>query len=199
MTSASSSVVGVACGIFRTEIQSLRSAGRIGIPFRYLSSMLHMAPDGLDRQAQTLVAAERRHGNGVVLAYGDCSPHMLEIEASPGVARTSGINCCEIMLGRRAYRELRSKGAFFIMPEWALRWREIFESGLGLDGKNARAFMTDMHTGLLYLDTGLVPVPEAVLAEMADYCGLPWELLPLPLDHLLESLGKASERIGHHD
>ncbi|MBF0552553.1 MAG: DUF1638 domain-containing protein [Deltaproteobacteria bacterium] len=198
MTGTLTHITGVACAILRREIEALQSAGLINLQFRYLSSMLHMAPARLDEQLQRLVAVERRKGHPVVLAYGDCCAHMLDLETDPGVARTSGINCCEIVLGRETYRRLRAEGAFFLMPEWALRWREVFEQELGLKGENARDFMTDMHTKMIYLDTGLMPAPLAVLAEVSDFAGLPCGILPVTLEPLLANLTAAGERIKHH-
>ena len=42
-------------------------------------------------------------------------------------------------------------------------WPEMGE--LGLLGPTARTFMREMHSRLIYLDTGLVPVPNADLSE----------------------------------
>ncbi|MBF0525321.1 MAG: DUF1638 domain-containing protein [Deltaproteobacteria bacterium] len=198
MTVPSTRITGIACAIFRREIEALQSAGLLDFPFRYLSSMLHITPAGLEDQLQGLISAERRKGRPVLLVYGDCCAHMLDFEAGPGVARTSGINCCEIVLGREIYRRLRAEVAFFLMPEWALRWREIFEQELGLHGENARDFMTDMHAKMIYLDTGLMPVPQAVLAEMSDFAGLPCGVLPVTLEPLLANMRDACERIKYH-
>ncbi len=197
MPDATVPIGGLACSIFRQEIEALRAAGQITWPFHYLGSMLHMAPDRLETQLEAAWAA-RRPGQALVLAYGDCCAHMLDFEARPGVARTQGLNCCEIMLGRAAYRQLRAAGAFFLIPEWAHRWREIFEQELGLRGQTAQDFMREMHTRLVYLDTGLAPIPHPLLADISAYAGLPMQILPLTLEPLLASLREAGERIARH-
>jgi hypothetical protein len=113
---------------------------------------------------------------------------LLATRYQPGVRRTEGINCCEIILGRDTYRQLRREGAFFLMPEWALSWRKIFVSQLGLLGPRAKSFMQEMHTKLIYLDTGILPVPQAELAEASEFLGLPVEILPVSLAPLLANL-----------
>jgi hypothetical protein len=197
MPPITSPIAGLACSIFRQEIEALRAAGQIHWPFRYLGSMLHMTPDRLEQQLQSTLDAWPAN-QPILLAYGDCCPHMLDLESRPQVARTHGINCCEVLLGRAAYRKLRAEGAFFLIPEWAWRWREIFEQTLGLQGETARDFMRDMHTALIYLDTGLTPIPHPTLADISAYSGLPLSILPITLDPLLASLNEAADRIAPH-
>lgn len=188
MKPGSQSLVCLACSIFRAEIGRLQETQRLTIPVRFLSSMLHLNPDRLERGLDEQIAQEKVKGARVVLAFGDCCPHMTELEAPHQVVRTAGINCCEILLGSKEYRRLRKEGAFFIMPEWAVRWREVFREGLGLSATNAQEFMTEMHTHLIYLDTGLMPVPQAELAGIVEYTGLPLQIQPVSLEPLLASL-----------
>lgn len=126
----------LACSIFRQEIEALRASGQFDLPVEFLDSMLHMAPARLEAALGKAVEAARAGDpeRALVLAYGDCCGHMDTFEAQPGTARTEGINCCEIILGREAYRRLRKEGAFFLMPEWAQSWKRIFVGELGLLG-----------------------------------------------------------------
>jgi len=180
--------MGIACSIFRKEIELLIAQKQIEIPFTYLSSMLHLYPDVLDRSLQQAVERARQNGEDVLLVYGDCCPHMHDCQIDDRIERVRGINCFEILLGRDQYRRLCSERAFFLMPDWAYRWREVFQYQLGLEGDNARSFMAEFHTRLVYLDTGLTPVPEELLDEISEYCGLPVEILPVSLDHLHTSI-----------
>lgn len=187
----------LACSIFRDELERLRAEGRTAFTTAYLGSQLHMVPERLQELVRERVRAELGLGNEVLLCYGDCCPGMVDLQDEPGVERTQGINCCEILLGSERYRALRREGAFFLMPEWAHCWRRIFQDTLGLEGETARTFMREMHTKLIYLDTGLVPVPERELGEIAEYAGLPVERLAVTLEPLLENLREASARMGH--
>jgi hypothetical protein len=189
----------IACSIFRREIESLQASGALDLAVDYLPSMLHMAPDRLDARLTTSLTEAEAQGQKVLIAFGDCCGHMEDFRAKPGIDRTEGINCCEIILGREAYRRLRREGAFFLMPEWALAWRQVFMSQLGLLGSNAKTFMQEMHTRLIYLDTGIQPVPWQALNEASEYLGLPVEVLPVSLDPLLASLREAARSASHHD
>ncbi len=201
MTSGTRPIRCLACSIFKQEIEALRAAGRLDLPVSYLNSMLHMVPERLETRLQAALATAREEAPEatVVLAYGDCCGHMEELEQEPGTRRTEGINCCEILLGSETYRALRREGAFFLMPEWALGWKKIFVNQLGLLGPCAREFMREMHSRLIYLDTGILPVPEAELAEASAFLGLPVEVRPVSLDPLLASLEQAGRAARAHD
>jgi len=188
----------IACSIFRKEIEALQADGRFTLPVTYLDSMLHMVPEQLEKRLRAALEA-LPPGQGTVLAYGDCCGHMEVFQEAPGGSRTEGINCCEIILGREVYRQLRREGAFFLMPEWARSWKKVFWSQLGLLGPCAKTFMQEMHTRLIYLDTGLEPVPLAALEEASEYMGLPLTILPVSLEPLLASLTRAAQAGGRHD
>ncbi|MFQ5435841.1 MAG: DUF1638 domain-containing protein, partial [Anaerolineae bacterium] len=135
-----------------------------------------------------LLQEERQQAQQVLVLYGDCHPDMHQQERLPGVARIEGLNCPEILLGQERYRALRKEGVFFLMPEWTVRWREIFQDELGLSREVARDFMGEMHTRLLYLDTGIMPLPQKHLRAVSDYTGLPWEVMAVAPDQLLDGI-----------
>lgn len=178
----------LSCSILREEIQALRRAGRLDCPVQFVESMLHIHPERLDQVLAVELAAARARGESVALAYGDCSASMPDFSTDPAVTRTPCQNCCDLLLGREEFRRWRREGAFLLMPEWTRRWRNIFQKELGLNETNARDLMREMHTKLVYLDTGLVPVPEEELRACSEYCGLPYEVCRVSLDTLCQSL-----------
>ena len=194
MKSKKTTKIGISCSIFRKEIESLQKQKLINIPFRYIGSMLHMKPEVLNNRLKEATEKARQNGNDIVLVYGDCCPHMNALEADEHVVRVCGLNCCEILLGSELYRRLRSESVFFLMPEWTLRWREIFQHHLGLEGDNARSFMNDMITKLIYLETGLFPIPESHLDEISVYSGLPVEIMQVSLDQLMAAIKNAEKK-----
>lgn len=191
----------ISCSIFRKEIEALQASGQLDLPVEFLTSMLHMVPVKLEARLQEALGSARVQDpdRDMVMAYGDCCGHMDTFESEPRTARTEGINCCEIILGRETYRKLRKEGAFFLMPEWALSWKQIFVGQLGLLGPCAKTFMQEMHSRMIYLDTGLVPIPHAALVEASEFLGLPVEILPVSLDPLLASLKQAAQSANRHD
>jgi hypothetical protein len=170
--------------VLQAEVESLAvtywpESGRIFLP-----SMMHMRPELLSSALESALDAELKQGHRVVMIYGDCCARMTAMEALPGVVRTRGKNCCELLLGPGEYRRLMHEGVFFLIPEWACRWRDVFSKELGLNRDNAACLMQEMHRKLIYLDTGIVPVPERELRECAEYCGLPCEVRPTSLENL---------------
>jgi hypothetical protein len=131
----------------------------------------------------------------VVVVYGDCSSHMLDLVRDFKVGRVHAINCAQMLLGRARYHELMHAQSFILLPEWARRWKEVMQRELGLSSSVARDLMRENRRELVYLDTGLVPVPRAQLDGCADYSGLPWRVESVTLDHLLKLLLEAEASV----
>jgi hypothetical protein len=195
----SSNIVCVVCSVFRCEFEALRNCGDVTLPARYIDSVLHLEPERLQIELGAAIGEELDTGKQVVLIYGDCHAYMLDDAAKPGVARVDGVNCCQIMLGERDFRALRREGAFFLLPEWTLRWREVLPIALGSNDKEAWNMMREAHTKLVYLDTGLCEIPHKTLAEISGYSGLPYEIVSVSLEHLKAHVVAAIERLGEHD
>ncbi len=181
----------ICCSVLQTEVESLCEAHWPDHKLIFPPSMMHMHPERLASSLESVLDAELKQGCEAVLVYGDCCARMTALEALPGVVRTKGKNCCELLLGPEEYRRLSHEGVFFLLPEWARRWKEIFTKELGLNRDNATSLMREMHRKLMYLDTGLAPVPGNELHECAEYCGLPYEVLRVPLGHLHSAIEEA--------
>lgn len=188
-------VIILSCGVLFMELSALKNEYWPSCELRVLSSMLHMHPEQLGNSLQSVLEDETKRGRGVVLIYGDCCSRMAQLDTMPGVARARGKNCYELLLGPAEYRRISHEGAFFLLPEWTQRWREIFTQELGLNQTNAASIMQDMHKKMVYLDTGIIPVPEIELRDCAEYCGLPYELMPVSLEHLRMSIDEAIQRL----
>ncbi|OVE81214.1 hypothetical protein BVY04_03830 [bacterium M21] len=189
----SSPTLGIVCSVLQREVAYLEQQQSFSIEFMYLDSMLHMYPDKLETRQDQLVREQLALGKRVLLVYGDCHPTIIQLGQQANVVRTKGVNCCELLLGKEEFRRYLKLGAFFLIPEWAVRWRTVFGKELGLNREVARAMMGDLHTRLLYLDTGLVEVPRKELDEMSDYCGLPWESVQIDLSVLRQKIEAALE------
>lgn len=182
----------LACGVFARELAALARQGRLDCPVVTLESMLHMRPANLERELRQVIAdaPEERF----LLVYGDCHPRMHEMQSGERVSRVAGINCCDILLGHQAYRKLQKEQAFIFLPEWTLRWREVFARELGFDKQElARSFMKEYRKKLVYVDTGVLPVPDAALREISEFFALPVEVLPITLDNLQQAIQSARQ------
>jgi hypothetical protein len=150
-----------------------------------------MHPEELRRTIDAVLAA--RTDRDILLGYGDCHARMAETCRRPQCTRTAAVNCGELLLGRERYREFRNGKTFLFLPEWTQRWREVFVQELGFtDRLLAREFMQENQRRLVYLDTGLIPVPEQILAEITEYFGMPVEIVAVPLVHLRQAVRDAA-------
>jgi hypothetical protein len=189
--------VWLSCGVLRAELEALHRQGKIVGRLLFLDSMLHMTPQKLERKLTAALERAASGGERLVLVYGDCCSRMRELAERFQAARVHAINCAQLLLGPSRYRELMRAQAFLLLPEWTGRWREVLEVELGLKGAVAREFMREHRRELVYVDTGLTPVPRDTLAACSDYTGLPWRVEPVTLDHLRGRLLEAEAEATH--
>ncbi len=187
----SAATIWLCCGVLKEEMEELLRRGLIDGTLLFLDSMLHMKPSQLE---ETLTARLEQRSNPsvrLVLVYGDCSAGMLDLTRRFRVGRVNVINCAQLLVGRERYRQLMKEGAFLVLPEWAKRWELIMKNELGLSREVAHDLMGENRGVLVYLDTGLTPVPEKELAEFSAYSGLPWRVETVTLDIMLQALLEA--------
>ncbi len=188
-------IVAVACSIFENEIKHLLKEQEMPVDFHFLDSKLHMKPRELEKRMTEAIAEKRRQGyEKIMLIYGDCHHGMHELSGDD-LVRVAGHNCCKIIVGPEDYKKMKREKAFLLMPEWAERWKEVFRDELGLDGTIAPSFMQEMHSKLVFLDTGLTPVPEKALIEFSEYCGLPWEVRRVSPERLLQNIRASLDQL----
>ncbi|MEQ8168268.1 MAG: DUF1638 domain-containing protein [Candidatus Eremiobacterota bacterium] len=183
----------ISCSIFRNEIGVYLKERNFNVIF--LDSMLHMKPEELNSSLKKTIKEEFDRHNKILLLYGDCSPSMSDFGLNEHITRVECVNCCEILIGREKYRELRKERVFFLMNEWLVRWKEIFEKHLGLKGDIAKTFMKEMHSYLLYLHTGFAEIPVDNLNKISDYTGLKWQVLAVSTENIRKEIEKAIENL----
>ncbi len=185
----------ICCGVYKDEILALKKRYWPNLTIRFLTSMLHMKPDLLGSKLSAQLKEKNALEQKTLLIYGDCCMQMTDFTISPDVVRVHGHNCIHQVLGGKEYKRLSHEGAFFLLPEWASRWNNIFKNELGLNEANAESLMTEMHSRLVYLDTGIRPVPIEDLKACSRYCGLPWEVLQVSLEPLRKCIQDALDKL----
>lgn len=188
--------VWLACGVLRDELTRLQRDGRIRGELLFLDSMLHMNPPLLESKLREELRRHGEKGAKPVLVYGDCCAGMVDLCRTFGAGRVDAINCAQLLLGRKRYRELMHEGAFLVLPEWAKRWERVMADALGLSPAQARELLGEHRAVLVYLDTGIVPVPAPDMEAFSAYAGLPWRVELVPLDTALTGLLEARTRKG---
>jgi hypothetical protein len=186
------------CGVFKLEIEALVRQKKLDCDIITLDSMLHMKPSKLEHELE--VVLDTAKDDRYLLLYGDCHPHMHEMQNRANTTKVSGINCCEILLGKRAYRKFQEGRAFIFLPEWTLRWREVFTCQLGFTKPEmARTFLKEHSRNLVYIDTGVMPVPDNTLQEISAYFDLPMEVMHVSLDNLSQGINDALQKFSEED
>ena len=185
----------ICCGVYKDEILVLKKRYWPNLTIHFLSSMLHMKPELLGTKLSAQLEEENVLEQKTLLIYGDCCMQMTDLTKSPDVVRVHGHNCIHQVLGSNEYKRLSHEGAFFLLPEWASRWNNIFKNELGLNEANAEDLMREMHSKLVYLDTGIRPVPTEHLKDCSRYCGLPWEVLQVSLEPLRKCIQDALDKL----
>lgn len=183
----------VACGVLRPELEALAAQGRLSGQRVYLDSMLHMSPPALEVQLGRVFQdySLPKDLGAPILVYGDCCPGMRELAVRYGARRVDAPNCAQMLLGRARFQELMRERAFLMLPEWTLRWETVFREELALGPENARLCMQGLVTGLVYLDTGVMPVPHEELEACGRYLGLPYRVETVGLEELERALAAA--------
>lgn len=191
-------IICLSCGVLRMETEALARQGKLDCDIIVLDSMLHMDPVRLEQEMARLIKAGP--DNRFLLLYGDCHPHMHEMQGMKNVSRVAGINCCEILFGRAVYRQLQREQAFVFFPEWAHRWKEVFRHELGFENSEvAQAFMREYRKRLVYVDTGVIPVPGKTIREISGFIGMPVETVQISLDILMQGINNALLKFTRQD
>lgn len=165
----------IACSIFESSINHIFQKHEIKLPVIYIDSMLHMYPEKLkkilDKEIETNIESK------IILVFGDCHARMIDYEKNKNVKRIPGVNCCEIYMGKEKYKEERKAGSFILLPEWIERWEQVFKKELGFKTpKQAKPFMKEMHSKLLYINTETNNSNESILKQVSEFVGLPVEV-----------------------
>ncbi|MBN1912331.1 MAG: DUF1638 domain-containing protein [Pirellulales bacterium] len=187
----------IACAVFQRELEALRARGDFDLPVQYVDSMLHMRPRKLRDRLDSLLGPQRPAAR-ILLLYGECHAYMNDQESLSGVWRVKGHNCEEILLGTDLYYALQAQKAFVFLPEWTLRWRDVFERELDFHGDLTTVFMKECHAILVYADTGVLPVPINQLEAASEAMGLPWDVVQVGLEPLQATIHEAVERMTAH-
>jgi hypothetical protein len=186
----------IACGIFQKEIEALESD--LGFPFEahYLEPGLHVDFDDLSNALHTELEKARANGcEGIIVAYGQCHPKMDDILEPYHAVLMECQSCVDAFITRKVMEKKANGGLFFYLsPGWLDAWRNIFEQ-LGWGQIEARLHMGSFR-GVVYMDTLKdASLREQELLEFFDFTNLPFEVLPVDLNHFKSLLVNAKRSL----
>lgn len=185
------------CGILRREVEYLVAKRGWPVDTLFLDSALHCDLDKLGRGVTgTLRRAASRE---VVVFYGACHPLMDDMLAQAGTIRTEGQNCVEMLLGHDRFTEELSRGAYFLLEEWARRWHEIVEKTFGPNLAVAREIFRTHCQYILAIRTPCSTDFTREAETAASYVGVSLRWMDVTTDHLehvLDAAFEARRRLG---
>ncbi len=141
--------------------------------------------------------AQCRTGTCVVLG-GHCLNGLAQQLPPQITAVEPAGNCFELFADSGVLQPLLDRGAHLLTPGMLRHWRRSYEEW-GFTTEDARAFFAESHTTLVLLDTGTDPGAEKALRVMAEQLDLPWERVPVGLDHLCLQLHRIIARNRVHN
>ncbi|MBI5141454.1 MAG: DUF1638 domain-containing protein [Nitrospirae bacterium] len=172
----------VGCGILKNEIRHLIEENHWPLDTYFLDSALHIDFEALSLSLKSALAAHE--DRNIIVFYGCCHPLMEKMLEDAGTIRTVGQNCVDMLLGNEIFTEELSKGAFFLLEDWARRWEQISEKTFG----KHRAVMREIFRGdrkyMLALTTPCSGDFRAEAEAAASAAGLPLRWMEVSLDHL---------------
>jgi len=137
-------------------------------------------------------ALEKHRGRDIIVFYGCCHPLMEQMLAEAGAIRTEGQNCVDMLLGHARFSEELEHGAFFLLEEWARRWRYIITKAFGTT--NVEVIREIFQADRKYLLCVRTPCSRDFTAEAeraGELVGLPIRWTDTTLDNLEAVLQRA--------
>ncbi len=107
----------------------------------------------------------------------------LQQQAGKGVGWHHDSLCFSWVLNRTMVEALLAAGAFLLVPAWLKDWEGQLKNRWRFDQATARDFFQEGIRELILLDTGVHGDCTAKLAQLGEYVGLPWRILPVGLEH----------------
>jgi hypothetical protein len=183
------------CGILRKEVEALVRKNGWRVEARFLDSALHNYLDRLSAELDTGLAAASAEGRRAVAVYGGgCHPLMDRILARHGAQRTRGQNCLAMLLGYERFMAELSRGAYFLLEEWALGWEPMITACFGTNLAVTREIFQASHRTLIALRTPCSGDFRAAAEAAARLVDLPLEWSDVGVEHLEAALADAVAR-----
>jgi len=188
-------LVMVGCGILHKEVDFLVRKNGWNVETRFLDSALHNYLDRLSGQLNAALAADEREGRQSVVFYGSCHPLMERILAEHHTVRTRGQNCIVMLLGYDKFMEHLSRGAYFLLEDWALTWEPMITECFGTNRQVVREIFHGSHKVMIAVRTPCSGDFTAAAEAAARFVDLPLEWMDVDLGHLEAVLAEAIARM----
>lgn len=166
----------LSCGIFQLELeqvlQQIRDENLFDCEFMitYLKAGLHSNFDNLKNTI--LRSLEAIEDNRIILLYGSkCHLEFDEFLKDYSLIRFPQPNCIKLILGESMEKIEQDSNTFYLTPGWLLKWREIFDSGWGLDKFSIRQSFGYCDR-VLFKNTNVCEITDEQILEFFEYTGV---------------------------
>lgn len=113
-----------------------------------------------------------------------------QIHSNPSNANSYLGNCLQMLVSKELLEFYSSDGGYLVSPGWLSIWKENLKEW-GFDQITAKQFFSEFTKKVILLDSGIDPHSQKRLAEFATYLNLPFQTIPVGLDHFrLQVLNK---------
>lgn len=174
----------VGCGILAKEVAALARRNGWDVEARFLDSALHNHLDRLAARLEESLAAAAREGRRALVVYGTCHPLMERLLDRHHAQRTRGQNCVAMLLGWERFMAELSRGAYFLLEEWALGWEPMITVCFGTNLAVVREIFHGSHRVMVAVRTPCSGDFTAAAEAAARFVDLPLEWTDVGLSHL---------------
>jgi hypothetical protein len=187
-------MVMVGCGILQKEVEALIRKNGWDVETHFIESALHNYFGRLWAELEAALTAEEHKGKETIVFYGSCHPLMDRMLEKHRTLRTCGQNCIVMLLGYERFMAELSRGAFFLLEEWALKLEPMITACFGSNLRVVREIFHSSHKLLLAIRTPSSGDFTAAAEAAARFIDLPLEWIDVDLNHLESVLADAMER-----
>ena len=169
----------LACSIYQPELEVVLGqiqAERLfacELVVTYLPLKLHSNLKNL--KEAVIKALDEISADRIILLYGSkCHPEFDDFLQNYQLVRFAQANCIELILGARM-NEVDSAKTFYLTPGWLTKWRELFDTGWGIDEVTLRQSF-GFYDRVLFFDTGVSEITDEMILEFFEYTRVPIEV-----------------------
>lgn len=184
----------VGCGILQKEVEALIAKNGWDVEPHFLESALHNYFGKLSKELDAALEAEERKGNETIVFYGSCHPLMDRILQQHHTVRTCGQNCIVMLLGYERFMAELSRGAYFLLEEWAQKWEPMVLECFGNNMEALREIFHSSHKVMIAIRTPCSGDFTEAAEAAARFIDLPLEWIDVDLSHLESILAEAIAR-----
>lgn len=189
MTKDKASILLLACGALRCELEQVMSRLPWRVEVEYLHPDLHISPEKLAIAIESRLEETRGLYQRVVLVYGQCATGLDDILERHGAERLPGEHCYEVFADGLFKPLLQEQpGTYFLTEFLCLHFdRVIRELGLDRYPRLKKTYFRN-YSRVVYLDTGVTAEAGVKAEEIAAY-------LDLPLTNIVVGIGGLERRL----